>query len=210
MARWKEVLIVSHAHTVAIRGSHRPTAAQAKLLGKADDQQRIKVSIYVRPNPQPPATARSAVEGMNVELPARRKYLSDGDFNAVYGADPAELGKVAAWATQHRLTVVDRSIPKCRLQVEGTIGDVSARHLEPIGGTSAAAPLWAALIARLNQGLKARCGFLNQLLYTKFPTGVLHDITAGNNGAYAAGPGWDACTGLGSPDGQNLLKALSG
>ena len=86
---------------------------------------------------------------------------------------------------------------------------IDGQHLEPIGGTSAAAPLWASLIARLNQGLNARCGFLNQLLYTKFPTGVLHDITVGNNGAYSAGPGWDACTGLGSPDGQKLLKALS-
>jgi hypothetical protein len=45
--------------------------------------------------------------------------------------------------------------------------------------------------------------------YTKCEHGVLNDITTGNNGAYAAGPGWDACTGLGTPQGQNLLKALS-
>ncbi len=90
------------------------------------------------------------------------------------------------------------------------IMNVDGKHLEQIGGTSASAPLWASLIARLNQGLNARCGFLNQVLYTKFPTGVLRDITVGNNGAYKAGPGWDACTGLGSPDGQKLLKALSG
>ncbi len=36
------------------------------------------------------------------------------------------------------------------------------------------------------------------------------DITSGNNGAYAAGPGWDACTGLGSPDGGTLLGLLQG
>src|SRR5262249_15037848 len=71
------------------------------------------------------------------------------------------------------------------------IVNVDGKHLEPIGGTSASAPLWAALIARLNQGLNARCGFLNQLLHTKFAKGVLNDITVGNNGAYAAGPGWD-------------------
>jgi kumamolisin len=86
---------------------------------------------------------------------------------------------------------------------------IDGQQLESIGGTSAAAPLWASLIARLNQGLDARCGFLNPVLYTKCATGVLRDITAGNNGAYAAGPGWDACTGLGSPDGQRLLHALS-
>jgi kumamolisin len=87
---------------------------------------------------------------------------------------------------------------------------VSGRHLEPIGGTSASAPLWAALVARLNQGLNARCGFLNTVLYIKCPTGVLHDIQTGDNGAYTAGTGWDACTGLGTPDGQQLLAALRG
>jgi kumamolisin len=87
---------------------------------------------------------------------------------------------------------------------------IDGKHLEAIGGTSAGAPMWAALVARLNQGLKAQCGFLNALLYGKFSSGVLRDITEGNNGAYTAGPGWDACTGLGSPDGSKLLSALSG
>jgi kumamolisin len=87
---------------------------------------------------------------------------------------------------------------------------VNGKQLDPVGGTSASTPLWAALIARLNQGLQARCGFLNPILYTKFAKGVLRDITVGNNGAYEAGPGWDACTGLGSPQGKNLLTALSG
>lgn len=87
---------------------------------------------------------------------------------------------------------------------------VSGRHLDLIGGTSAATPIWAALIARLNQGLGARCGFLNALLYRSFQKGVLRDVTVGNNGAYSACKGWDACTGLGAPDGQRLLDALSG
>jgi kumamolisin len=86
---------------------------------------------------------------------------------------------------------------------------VDGKHLEPIGGTSAAAPLWASLIARLNEGLNTRCGFINPVLYTRFAQGVLNDITSGNNGAYAAGVGWDACTGLGTPNGTKLLSALS-
>ena len=85
---------------------------------------------------------------------------------------------------------------------------VDGTRLEPVGGTSASAPLWAGLVARLNEGLGNRCGFLNPLLYTKFSSGVLRDITVGNNGAYVAGPGWDACTGLGSPHGERLLHAL--
>jgi kumamolisin len=83
------------------------------------------------------------------------------------------------------------------------------------GGTSAVAPLWAALIAILNQGKGASVGFLTPKLY-RMAAGahVFRDITVGDNRAYPpgkgykAGPGWDACTGLGSPNGANLLAAL--
>jgi kumamolisin len=79
-----------------------------------------------------------------------------------------------------------------------------------IGGTSAVAPLWAGLTALLNQKLGKPVGFLNPLLYTKvLASGALHDITEGNNGAFKAGPGWDACTGLGTPDGAKILAAFS-
>jgi kumamolisin len=79
-----------------------------------------------------------------------------------------------------------------------------------IGGTSAVAPLWAGLLARINQSLGKNVGYLNPLLYTKNVEATLHDVTVGNNGTYSAGPGWDACTGLGTPDGAALLAALSG
>jgi kumamolisin len=78
-----------------------------------------------------------------------------------------------------------------------------------IGGTSAVAPLWSALIARLNQKLGTPVGFLQPALYAlPASSGAFHDITVGSNGAYSAGPGWDAASGLGSPSGQNLLTAL--
>jgi kumamolisin len=80
------------------------------------------------------------------------------------------------------------------------------------GGTSAVAPLWAGLTALLNQSLATSIGYVNPLLYGKAATapGDFHDITTGNNGAYHASAGWDPCTGLGSPDGVNLLGALTG
>jgi kumamolisin len=80
----------------------------------------------------------------------------------------------------------------------------------PAWGTSAAAPLWAGLIALLNQSLNTRLGFINPLLYKlAASSGAFHDVTLGNNGDYRCRRGWDACTGLGTPNGQNLLKALS-
>ncbi|MGA2012133.1 MAG: S53 family peptidase [Solirubrobacteraceae bacterium] len=80
---------------------------------------------------------------------------------------------------------------------------------QTIGGTSAVAPLWAGLIARLNQQLGAPVGFAQPRLYPLLGTSSFHDITAGNNGSYSAGPGWDACSGLGSPDGTALQAALA-
>jgi kumamolisin len=77
-------------------------------------------------------------------------------------------------------------------------------------GTSAVAPLWAALIACLGNHLDTRCGFLTPLLYRHSAQGTdaLREITRGNNGFYEAAAGWNACTGLGSPVVQRLLTAL--
>ncbi len=87
-----------------------------------------------------------------------------------------------------------------RTLVDGTAGVV--------GGTSAVAPLWAALVARLNAGLGKPLGFINPQLYAASPS-ALRDITIGNNGAYEAGKGWDACTGLGTPQGAKLAALFS-
>ncbi len=82
-----------------------------------------------------------------------------------------------------------------------------------IGGTSAVAPLWAALTARLTQSLGIGLGLMQTPLYAgiepETPVAGLRDITVGNNGAYSAGPGWDACSGLGVPIGAALLARLS-
>jgi kumamolisin len=78
------------------------------------------------------------------------------------------------------------------------------------GGTSAVAPLWSGLIARINQQIGKPVGFLHPTIYKLgAQSGAFHDITIGNNGSYSAGMGWDACTGLGSPDGTKLLAALT-
>ncbi len=81
-----------------------------------------------------------------------------------------------------------------------------------IGGTSAVSPLWAALTARLVQALGRPLGLLQPTLYAGVAAGVVQpgfrDITVGSNGAYQAGTGWDACTGLGVPDGDALLAML--
>ena len=78
-----------------------------------------------------------------------------------------------------------------------------------IGGTSAVAPLWAGLIAVANQQLGTQVGFIQPAIYAAKAASALNDITQGNNGAFYAGPGWDACTGLGSPIAAKLIPLLA-
>jgi len=79
------------------------------------------------------------------------------------------------------------------------------------GGTSAVAPLWAALVARINQLTGSPIGFLNPLIYNNAVEAAgFHDITQGSNGSFNAAQGWDPCTGLGTPDGAQLFGALTG
>jgi kumamolisin len=82
-----------------------------------------------------------------------------------------------------------------------------------VGGTSAVAPLWAGLIARLAQQSGQRFGLLQPLIYAGLAAGTpapgFNDVTSGNNGAYQAAAGWDPCTGLGSPNAATLLAVLT-
>jgi kumamolisin len=78
-----------------------------------------------------------------------------------------------------------------------------------IGGTSAVAPLWAGLIAVANQQLGTSVGFIQPAIYAAKAASAFYDITQGNNGAFSAGPGWDACTGLGSPFASKLIPLLA-
>jgi kumamolisin len=88
-----------------------------------------------------------------------------------------------------------------RVRVDGTD--------QIVGGTSAVAPLWAGLITLINQKLGKPSGFLNPLLYNQgVAGGGFNNIISGSNGAYKAVPGWDACTGLGSPNGTILSELL--
>ena len=78
--------------------------------------------------------------------------------------------------------------------------------VEGIGGTSASAPSWQGIWARVN-GAHAGLGFAGPVLYSTEPSSAFHDITVGANGAYTAGPGYDLVTGLGTPD---IAKLVSG
>jgi kumamolisin len=115
-----------------------------------------------------------------------------------------------------------RCVPDVAADAAGSTGYlmVSQGKAAVSGGTSAAAPLWAALIARLNEAGKP-VKYVTPLFYQSNPkTGgkplgaaACNDVTKGNNktaaaGGYECGQGYDAVTGWGSPNGQNLLGML--
>jgi len=109
--------------------------------------------------------------------------------------------------------ILMESTPKLNSTVKGPDFGVTLRYNvridgtdTVIGGTSAVAPLWAGLIARINQSNGTPVGYLNPMLYSK-PQG-LRDIISGSNGDFEAAQGWDACTGLGSPNGPVLHSAV--
>jgi subtilase family serine protease len=93
----------------------------------------------------------------------------------------------------------------------------SSKQFQQAGGTSASTPFWAASTLLIEQYARnhgaGRLGYLNPLLYTlastRHASGALHDITAGGNRYYQAAPGWDAATGLGSPNVYNLARDIT-
>ena len=97
----------------------------------------------------------------------------------------------------------------------------NAAVLIPAQGTSAATPLWAAVIALADQEAGRHLGFVDPALYAIARGSAyhraFHDVVTGDNSVlwptgvftgYSAGPGWDPVTGWGSPDAQYLVPLL--
>ena len=117
---------------------------------------------------------------------------------------------------------VKRSFPDVSFNADPTTGEqiwtqyqTGSAHWMTIGGTSMAAPQWSGFLALVGESRakagKGALGYLNPILYSMSSStkaAVLHDVTEGNNG-YPAGPGWDAVTGLGSPQADQLIKYLT-
>ncbi|QSN63577.1 protease pro-enzyme activation domain-containing protein [Caballeronia sp. M1242] len=142
---------------------------------------------------------------------------NDGDQGGSGGGGVSAVFALPVW--QKGLSVAHtggKHTPLSKRGVPDVAGDASPQtgyevvidgEETVVGGTSAVAPLWAALIARINAINGAPCGFVNPKLY-KAKT-AFRDITQGNNGSFAASAGWDACTGLGSPNGGKIAAALT-
>jgi kumamolisin len=133
---------------------------------------------------------------------------SGGGISSFFPTPSWQAGKKAVQSDGTSIALTRRGVPDVAGDADPDTGyNVRIDGTDTvIGGTSAVAPLWAGLIARINQTSGAPVGYLNPLLYSK--PQALRDITLGSNGDFAASMGWDACTGLGTPNGPALPNAL--
>lgn len=138
------------------------------------------------------------------------------DSQGSTGGGVSDVFPRPAWQAHVDVPHAGRGVPDVSAVADPATGYQVLVDNQPavIGGTSAVAPLWAALVARLAESLGRPLGLLQPLVYPRTPGSTAYpgfrDITIGNNGAYKAGKGWDAATGLGVPDGTELLAHLRG
>jgi kumamolisin len=128
------------------------------------------------------------------------------------GGGVSTLFEAPGYQSKTKLPAKGRGVPDVAAEADPNTGYriVVNGAVETIGGTSAAAPLWAGLFALLNEMRSTPIGAPHAQLYAN--PAAFRDITEGDNiengYGYAAGPGWDACTGLGSPNGPEIAKVF--
>ncbi len=127
-----------------------------------------------------------------------------GGVSAFFALPPWQDGLDVTTGQGGRSPLANRGVPDVAADADPDTGyQVLVDGISAVfGGTSAVAPLWAGLLARINALTARRAGYVQPLLYPQ--QSAFHDITKGNNGGYRASAGWDACTGLGSPNGRKI------
>ena len=146
----------------------------------------------------------------------RETVWNDGAQGGASGGGVSTVFALPAWQQGLSVVTSDGTSTLAKRGVPDVAGDADPQtgyqvrvdgEDTVVGGTSAVAPLWAALIARLNAITGTQAGFVNQRLYQN--AAALRDVTQGSNGSFDAAVGWDACTGLGTPNGATVLTTLS-
>ena len=146
---------------------------------------------------------------------------SSGGVSTYYGIPGYQLG-ISMAANQGSTT--KRNVPDVALTGDNVYVVYNNGTAATFGGTSCAAPLWAGLMALVNQQAAANSlppiGFLNPAVYALGKganyASTFHDITTGNNfsssspSKFSAVTGFDLCTGWGTPLGNGLINALAG
>ncbi len=152
------------------------------------------------------ADGRISDETVWNELP--NEGATGGGVSTFFSVPTWQAGLKATLVSGERVGLRTRGLPDVAGDADPVTGyDVRVDGSDAvIGGTSAVAPLWAGLVACINQLKEHNVGFINPTIYSH--PEAFNDVTQGNNGAYSADDNWDACTGMGTPNGKALLAVL--
>lgn len=158
-----------------------------------------------------------AVGGTTLNVDGAGNYLSEtawsgsGGGYSAYEAEPVYQNGVQSSGKRANPDVAAVGDPNTGLYVYDTVPYNGYAGWFQVGGTSAGAPVWAALIAIADQGRglagKGSLANVPSIIYT-LPSSDFHDITSGSNGAYSAGPGYDLVTGRGTPRANLIVAGL--
>ena len=204
---------------------------QSFFASSGDSGAYIDTNVIMTPSDDPNITV---VGGTTLTTDPSVNYVSETVWNHYPGQQAASSGGISPtfsipfWQQGISMTANlgstnNRNIPDVALTADQIYLIADHGSAFPVGGTSAAAPLWAGLTALINQqavaGGQSNVGFLNPALYSIGKgTGYLsnfHDITTGNNINLSSSPyfpaatGYDLCTGWGTPAGTNLINTLA-
>jgi len=198
-------------------------AAQGQSFFLASGDSGAFVGPVLQPSDNPYVTV---VGGTVLTTSSSKAYVSETTWNGSSGGI-STVFPIPSWQrgidmSANRGSATMRNTPDVAMVADNVLTLADRGQSITVSGTSIAAPLWAGFMALVNQQAAAEgkppVGFLNPALYAigRGPdaTRAFHDIISGNNinpsspTLFAAVPGYDLCTGWGTPNGTNLIKAL--
>jgi subtilase family serine protease len=218
----RHVTVVAASGDEGVLGNGSSTPVKEVILPSSDPLVLAAGGTSLTANPVTGAyigeTTWNTLPGLSPS--AGNSFAPGGGFSHLFARPAYQDGVPGIGAT--------RGVPDVAGDASGTTGMAFAfsapggYELVGLGGTSAAAPFWAGLIALADQEAGHPLGFVNPAIY-RIARGPLyhkafHDITTGNNTValngvtitgYQAGPGWDPVTGWGTPDAQVLIPLLA-
>ncbi len=191
-------------------GSTTVDSVDGELVGeRVWNRLAVHMNLYYRSDTPPPTPYHGGATTGGVS-----RYFPVPDWQRAAGVPPIQQIDMTNWVFTNSQVFEGRGVPDvaaCGDFMTGFRVYIDGRWCYG-GGTCATAPFWAAMIARINQALGRPVGFVTPILYELvLERGLVpFNRPAGGNGAFVADPErpWNACTGLGTPRGAELIEAL--
>src|SRR5271166_5501255 len=124
----RSVTMSSQNNLIPVRGTEMAVSSRVRVIGQVDPNERIEVTVRVRPKPSGPGIAalEKIVMKLGSQKPAERTYLTHEEYEAAYGAVQADLDKIRAYAQAQGVEVLDVSAARRTVELAGPVGKLAA------------------------------------------------------------------------------------